>query len=137
MTDTDTTDVHTDGTATDVIETVDTHLRAYCEADATARRALVEQVWAPDGMLIDPPIDGVGHDGIVAMVDAVLGHYPGHVFARTTGVDVHHDVARYGWKLTAPGGDVVLTGMDVADLDGAGRLVRIVGFFGEPPAIAG
>jgi hypothetical protein len=111
--------------------TIDTHLRAYCEPDPTLRRQLVEQVWAPEGALLDPPIDGVGHDGIVAMVDAVLAHYPGHAFRRTTTVDTHHDVARYGWELVTPAGEVVLAGIDVADVDGAGRLTRVVGFFGE------
>lgn len=119
---------------TDLAETVDIHLRAYCEPDATERRRLVEQVWAPDGVLIDPPIDGAGHDGIVAMVDAVLAHYPGHVFRRTTAVDTHHDVVRYAWELTDPAGAVVLAGMDVADVDDQGKLVRVVGFFGEPAA---
>ena len=112
--------------ATDLAETVDTHLRAYCEPDVTERRRLVELVWSPDGALIDPPLDGTGHDGIVTMVEAVLALYPSHVFRRTTAIDAHHGVLRSSWELADPTGAVVVTGMDVADVDdqGAGPLLR-------------
>ena len=34
--------------------------------------------------------------------------------------------------LTAPDGTVAVTGTDVVEVDDAGRLLRIVGFFGDP-----
>jgi hypothetical protein len=115
----------------DLATTVDTHLSAYCDPDAARRARAVASVWAADGELLDPPLDGRGHDEIVALADAVLAHYPGHRFERTTAVDEHHGWARYGWSLVDGDGSVVLTGTDVAQLDAEGRLTRIVGFFGE------
>jgi hypothetical protein len=113
---------------------VDTHLEAYCEPDVARRGELIAKAWAPDGQLIDPPIDAAGHAGISDLVGAVLGHYPGHRFRRTTGVDTHHDALRYGWELVAPDGSVVLAGMDVGQLGADGRLERVTGFFGDLPA---
>lgn len=110
---------------------IDHHLAAYTEPDADRRRALIEQAWAADGRLLDPPLTGEGHDGIAAAAQALLTQYPGHVFRRTSEVDEHHGTARYSWQLVSPDGDPVLDGLDVADLDADGRLRRVVGFFGE------
>ncbi|UDY36160.1 hypothetical protein [Dermatobacter hominis] len=134
MTDT-TTDPTTDPaaeTAADPTRAIDTHLRAYCEPDATVRAELVAAAWEADGVLVDPPFDGAGHDGIAAMADAVLAHYPAHTFERTTEVDAHHAFARYGWALVAPDGTPAVTGTDVVEFGEGGRIARVVGFFGDP-----
>ena len=60
-------------------------------------------------------------------------HYAGHAFERTSGVDVHHDHLRFAWQLVGPGGEVAVSGIDVADLAEDGRLARVVGFFGDLP----
>ena len=114
-----------------MITAIDTHLEAYGTADAARRSELVASVWATDGILADPPIDGAGHDGITALGDVIQAHYAGHTFRRTTAVDSHHGVARYGWALVAPDGSVTLTGLDVAEFRNDGKLARIVGFFGD------
>ena len=111
--------------------TIDTYLDAYGEADTTRRNELIAQVWATEGRLLDPPLDGSGHDGISALTDVVHAHFPGHTFRRTTAVDAHHDVARYGWQLVAPDGTVAMAGLDVAEFAADGRIVRVLGFFGE------
>jgi hypothetical protein len=122
MTETETTALST---------TVDTHLAGYCEPDPPTRRRLLEQVWADDAELIDPPLEGTGVDAIADLVDVILTHYPAHRFVRTTACDTHHDIVRYGWELRAPDGAVAVSGLDVAELDDAGRITRIVGFFGD------
>jgi hypothetical protein len=82
--------------------TVDTYLAAWNEADPARRAPLIEQVWAPDGTLVDPPLDGTGHDGISAVADALHAHYPDHRFRRTGAVDAHHDRFRFTWELVRP-----------------------------------
>jgi hypothetical protein len=121
----------TDIDTTTLATTIDTHLAGYCEPDAAARRRLLEQVWASDAELIDPPLEGIGVDAIADLVDVILTHYPAHRFVRTTGIDAHHDVVRYGWELRTPDDAVAVSGLDVAELDEAGRITRIIGFFGD------
>ncbi len=65
------------------------------------------------------------------MMGAVLGHYPDHRFRRTTGIDAHHNVARYGWELVDTTGAVALTGTDVAEFDADGAISRVLGFLGD------
>lgn len=121
-------------TSPDLTAAIDGHLAAYGEPDAARRTELIGSVWAADGELVDPPLTGVGHDGIGAMAEAVQLQFAGHRFRRASAVDAHHDAARYAWELVAPDGTVALTGTDFAELAADGRLRRIVGFFGEPAA---
>jgi hypothetical protein len=119
----------------DLATTIDTHLAGYCEPDPSVRADLLAKAWSTDGELIDPPFDGKGRDNIAAMVDVVLTHYAGHTFRRTTAVDAHHDLARYGWALVAPDGAVAVTGTDFAQVGADGKLTRVVGFFGDLAAM--
>jgi hypothetical protein len=121
-------------TTNDLTTTIDTYLEAYGEPDDARRAELVAAVWAEDGTLVDPPLDGSGHDGIAGMGAALQGLYPGHTFRRTSGIDAHHGVARYGWELVDPNGAAVLAGVDVARVDGRGKLANVTGFFGDLPA---
>jgi hypothetical protein len=118
---------------TDLEQNIDTYLEAYGEADAARREELVSRVWAVDGWLVDPPLDGLGREGISEMAAIVQSHYPDHRFGRTSGVDEHHGFARYEWTLVAPDGTVALSGLDVAEVGPDGLLRRVVGFLGPLP----
>jgi hypothetical protein len=117
---------------TDLTTTIDTYLEGYGEPDPARRAQLIKQVWATDGRLVDPPFDATGHDGISDLTVAVHTHYPSHRFRRTSGIDAHHDVARYSWALVSPDGTVAVAGTDIAELEG-GRIRRVTGFFGDLP----
>jgi hypothetical protein len=114
----------------DPTSVIDAWMVGYAEPDTELRRQLIEQTWIADGVLIDPPFDGTGHDALAGMVDVVLTHYAGHTFRRTTKVDIHHGFARYGWELVGPDGAVAVAGIDVARFADNGKLAQVVGFFG-------
>ena len=109
---------------------VDRHLAAYCEPDAGRRIAAIRELWNPEGRLVDPPLEARGHQGIADQAATLLAQFPQHRFARNGAVDTHHGFLRYGWTLLDVSGATVLQGVDFAELDGEGRLVRVVGFFG-------
>jgi len=114
--------------------TIDANLEAYLEPDSDRRVRLIKDVWASEGHLFEPPLDAKGHEAINEMFVTVQGMFPGHTFRRTSAVDAHHGIARYGWEMLAADGSVALTGMDVAVVDAEGKLTRIAGFFGDLPA---
>jgi SnoaL-like domain len=116
---------------TDINDTVDTWLDAWTVPDEATRRRMVRDVWAPDGTLVDPPMAAAGHDELTAVGAALQVQFPGHTFRRTTAIDAHHDLVRYGWALLAPDGSTALTGLDVAVVTADGKLQRVAGFFGE------
>ncbi len=123
----------TDATAA-FAETIDRYLAAYCEPDAARRATMVADAWSDGGSLFDPPFEGTGHEALCDLTDVVLHHYPAHTFRRTTTVDLHHDRGRYGWVLVDPSGTAAVTGTDFARFDPEGKLMEIVGFFGDPVA---
>jgi hypothetical protein len=125
------TDVTTD-TAT-IAASVDAYLAALTETDATARADLVERAWAEDGYFVDPLLEAQGRPAIADLTLAVTGQFPGHTFRRTTGLDAHHGLVRFGWELVAPDGAVAAAGLDVGIVAEDGRLSRVAGFFGDPP----
>jgi hypothetical protein len=126
-----------DTLTTDIAPTVAAYLAALSETDEAARTALVHQAWAEDGQFFDPLLHASGHAAIGDLAVTVVEHYPGHTFRRTTGIDGHHSIIRFGWELAAPDGTVAVAGVDVGVLDDDGRLSRMVGFYGEPPALEG
>ena len=122
-------------TTPDLTTTVDTHLTAYTEPDPARRAELIERAWTPGGVLLDPPLTGEGHAGISAAADALQTQFAGHTFRRVSGVDEHHGHLRYAWELVTPDGAVALSGLDVGEVAEDGRLLRLTGFFGDPPAV--
>lgn len=115
---------------TELATTIDRHLEGYAEPDPERRRRLLAESWAEEGELLDPPLEATGIDSIAGLVDSVLTHFPNHRFRRTSAVDEHHDRARYAWDLVAPDGTVAVSGLDVVQVRD-GRLVSVVGFFGD------
>src|SRR4051812_17154048 len=109
-------------TTTNLTATVDTWLRAYGEPDPAIRTELIAQVWAAEGVLVDPPFSGTGHDEIGGLVAAAQGQFPGHTFRRTSEIDAHHDLARYTWELVGPDGTPAVAGTDVVLLGEDGRI---------------
>ena len=123
----------TDTTITDHTAVVDTYIDMWNEEDGERRAELIRTAWADDCRYRDPLLEADGREGISEMVAGVHGHYPGHRFRRTTGIDAHRDVARFGWELVAPSGDVFVGGIDVVTLADDGRIRTLTGFFGELP----
>ena len=110
----------------DVTTIVDDYLAALSEGDPDERGRLVSRAWDEDGRFVDPLLDVQGHQ-------AIGDQFPGHTFRRTSGLDVHHDRVRFTWALVGPDGAVALSGIDVGEVSGDGRLRQIVGFFGDAP----
>lgn len=119
----------------DVTTTVDTYLQMWNETDVAVRAERIRDAWIETGHYIDPLMEGKGHDGLSAMVDGVQAQFPGAQFRRTTGVDQHHALVRFGWELVGADGNLIAAGLDIGVVANDGRLDRIAGFLGELPAI--
>ena len=130
MTDTTTTDQPVDPALVDV---VDSYIAGLNEADATRRAELVRTAWAEDAKFWDPLAEATGHEQIAGLADVAAQMFPGARFARTSGIDTHHDFVRFGWALQGADGAAIVEGIDVGIVGDDGRLTRIVAFFGDVP----
>jgi len=113
------------------LTTIDTYLAALNETDGQRRAQLVEQAWTTDGTYVDPLQEAAGHAGMDALAVGVHTAYPGHTFRRTTEIDGHHDLVRFGWELVGPDGSLTVAGIDVIDLAEDGRIRAVRAFFGD------
>jgi hypothetical protein len=119
----------------DITTVVDTYLAMWNETDTDKRSRHIRDAWIETGHYIDPLMEGRGHDGLSAMVDGVQQQFPGARFRRTSGVDRHHGLIRFGWELVAADGALVAAGLDIGVVADDGRLDRIAGFLGDLPAV--
>lgn len=117
-----------------VTDIVNAYVAAWHEPDEAARRALLDASWADIGEYCDPNVKVEGRDALVAHIARYESNRPGHVIAVISGVDEHHGYLRFSWSLADPDGQVIMEGIDVGEVDADGRLVRVTGSFGPPPA---
>lgn len=112
----------------------------YCAAwsttDRGARDRLLARVWAANGVYSDPePTLAVGGAALSAAIAQFQRDYPGNRF-QCSAPQMDHRSMRVSWLRLGPDGKPLAQGMDFYDLAPDGRIGRVVGFFGAPPAVA-
>jgi hypothetical protein len=117
-----------------VEEVVALYGSAWNQPDAAARRRALESAWADGAVYSDPTAHVEGREALVAHIGGFQAQMPGARLELTSGVDQHHGAIRFTWTLKASDGSVVTEGIDFGELADDGRLRRITGFFGSPPA---
>ncbi len=120
--------------AGDVADIVNAYGAAWLEADADARRALLDIAWSANGTYQDPTADVAGRGALVAHIAGFHQSMPGAQILITSAVDHHHSKIRFTWKMLGADGAVAMEGVDFGELADDGRIAKIVGFFGPPKA---
>lgn len=110
------------------------YIAVWNETDPVARRAAIEDLWAPDGRYVDPAVAAYGHTDIDATIAAVQGQFAGMRFRLRGDVDGHHEQARFGWQLGPAGAENLIEGFDVIERGDDGRLVHVLGFLDKIPS---
>jgi hypothetical protein len=105
-------------------------MAAWNEPEAAARQALL-QCWSDGGVYLDPRASLTGRDHIATIQAA----RPGARLEFMSGIDVHHNVVRFLWRLVRADGSSSDISIDFGEVGADGRLVKIIGFFGAPPAL--
>ena len=114
--------------------TFDHMLAAWNERDLDKVRGHLDQALAPDICFIDPSIETHGIDEFEANVREFRGRLPDARCVRASGIDSHHKLYRYAWEIYR-GEELFLPGFDVVEVDEAGLVKRVEGFFGALPAL--
>jgi len=115
---------------TTVAEVIEIYGSAWAETDPEARLALLELVWADDGIYRDPTLVAEGREALSDAIGASQQMFPDAELELVGEVDTYGSLARFYWTFS---GRPPLPGMDFAELDDDLRLVGITGFFGELP----
>ncbi len=121
--------VVTDDARADAVERVDAFLRAWGEADASRRRALVESCAAAGIAFRDAHSATDGVEDLLANLEAVQVFMPGVSLTRDGDVSLSHGTAVAGWKAIKEDGQEVGCGTNVYDFSPDCKLARVVGFW--------
>ena len=117
------------------LQLVRDYLAAWNEPDAGHRQVLLERCWGIDANYVDPTVELSGREALSRHISMVQEKRPGAYLEFVSGVDSHHNVVRFLWRLVRADesrGDVSI---DFGEIGRDGRLLKIVGFFGAAPDI--
>jgi ketosteroid isomerase-like protein len=125
-------------------EIANRYLAIWNERDAARRRELIVASFTDDAIYIDPVMQGDGHAGLAAMIDAALAQFPGHHFVLRGDPEGHNDRVRFSWSLLEGGMEpqseagtaraAVAHGTDVVIVAEDGRMRRVTGLLDAAPA---
>jgi hypothetical protein len=118
-----------------ITKTLTQYMAAWNEPDDAARSALLTQCWSDNGVYLDPNVLLAGRDALAVKIGEVLASRPGARLEFMSGIDVHHNMVRFLWRLVRADGTCGDTSIDFGEVGPDGRLVRIVGFFGPAPSL--
>jgi len=116
-------------------EVVEAYGASWNEPDESKRRELLDLSWADDGVFEDPRDRAEGREALLKLIAGFREAIQGASIVPTSGVDEHHGLIRFTWRIDDPQGKALLEGIDFGELAPDGRIKRIVGFWGPPPAV--
>jgi len=116
-------------------QVVTQYMAAWNEPDAASRLALLERCWADGGVYLDPRASLAGRDELARHIGSIQASRPGARLEFMSGIDVHHNVVRFLWRLVRADGSCGDVSIDFGEVGADGRLTKIIGFFGAPPAL--
>ncbi len=112
------------------LQSLDKMLATWNTPDASEVRALVDASMEHNVHFVDPNHNIIGRYAFVDMVGAVQKLIPGAVYARASEVDFQNNHCRYHWAISKDG-QSLMKGFDVTEVNDAGKIVKVIGFFGE------
>jgi hypothetical protein len=96
------------------------------------RAELLRSAWAVNATYTDPTAHARNLDELLRHIATVQTSRPGAKVVRTTSLDEHHGIARFGFQVLHFSGSVLREDVDIAFFTGDGaRIERIIGFFGS------
>ena len=117
-------------------DVIQAYIDAWAEKDEAKRRALIDKAWAEDGLYVDPTSEGRGREALSQIIAGFHANAPGARIELASDIDQHHNQIRFAWNFIQADGKTAIEGIDAGELAPDGKIARIVGFWGAPPAKA-
>jgi hypothetical protein len=114
----------------DLQSVVDEYFAMWNADDPDERLGHARRAFAEDARYVDPLNDVTGPEGAAAMVGELRATHAGFAVRRSTELDTHHDMLRFGWEIFDREGALYLNGIDICTLAADGRIRTLAGFFG-------
>ena len=121
------------------LEAIAVYERAWGLLEEDAIRADLERCWTPHSRHVNPFTDTVrGIDGLTRLILDFPAMFPGAIFELSSAPDIHHDVARFSWRLRSSTSIRILgrdfghsvVGVDYVQFDQDNRISQVIAFYG-------
>ena len=112
------------------LENLNRMMAVWNTEDAAEKRALTETALEHNVHFVDPNHNIMGREAFLAMVDEVQASIPGASYTRASEIGIQNNFCRYHWAIHKDG-ELLMPGFDVTEVNDAGKIVKIIGFFGE------
>ena len=112
------------------LDNLDTMLSVWNTTDAAEKSARVAAALEHNVHFVDPNHNIIGRDAFLKMVAATQSKIPSAVYRRTSDVGFQNNFCRYHWAIDLDG-KTLMTGFDVTEVNDSGKIVKVIGFFGE------
>ncbi len=109
---------------------IDTYCAAWSVADPSSRQRTLDEIWAENATYTDPRAHLTGSEALCVHIGNILAGRPGARIIRTSVLDFHHGLVRFGWRVVQADATLLPEGLDVAEISDDMRILRIIGFFG-------
>lgn len=109
---------------------LDRMLAIWNSGDPAEQAELARTAMEHNVHFVDPNHNIIGHDAFLKMVALVQSGIPGAHYSRTSAIDVQNNHCRYHWAIHRDG-TLLVSGFDVTEVNDGGKIVKIIGFFGE------
>ncbi|MEL8056995.1 MAG: hypothetical protein AAGK66_12625 [Pseudomonadota bacterium] len=110
-------------------ESLDAMMQIWNTTDGAEKRRLAEAALEHNVHFVDPNHNIIGRDAFLKMVDQVQGEIPGAVYSQASDVDMQNNFCRYHWAIHL-NDELIMPGFDVTEINDAGKIVKVIGFFG-------
>ena len=112
------------------VESLEKMMAVWNTTDPEEKAALVEASMEHNVHFADPTHNIIGREAFIAMVHKTHKRFPGAVYSRASRVDVQNNFCRYHWEIHLDG-KLLVEGFDVSEINDHGKVVKVLGFFGE------
>lgn len=111
------------------IDSLETMLAIWNSRDPVEKERLAKDALEHNVHFADPSHNIIGREAFLEMVKRVQDRIPGAIYSRASRVDVQNNFCRYHWAIHLDR-KLFLEGFDVTEINDAGRVVKVLGFFG-------
>jgi hypothetical protein len=122
-------------TSSAVEQVVLAYAALWSEPDEPRQRELMERSLTPEAQIFGPGYQFTGHSAIAAEVQRFHKEYAGTRAVLASGIDSHHNIARFAVAIVQPDGSIPHEGEDIAFFATDGRIEKVLTFWGALPAI--
>jgi len=112
------------------LENLDRMFAVWNSTDDTEKAQLVDAALEHNVHFVDPNHNIIGRSAFLEMVKTTQTQIPEAIYVREGEVGFQNNFCRYHWRIDREGKQV-MTGFDLVEVNDTGRIVKVIGFFGE------